>query len=110
MVVSPTLLISTPVQVTATLVLAHGAGQGMRGAFLETVSQGLTDLGWRVVRFDFPYMSRRALTGRRSLPDRLPVLLDAYRSAVEALNQDAQTHPPLDWRKINGRPNSVLLG
>ena len=78
MVVSPTLLISTPVQVKATLVLAHGAGQGMRGVFLETVSQGLTDLGWRIVRFHFPYMSRRALTGRRSLPDKLAVLLETF--------------------------------
>jgi predicted alpha/beta-hydrolase family hydrolase len=108
MVVSPTLLISTPVQVKATLVLAHGAGQGMRGAFLETVSQGLTDLGWRVVRFDFPYMSRRALTGRRSLPDRLPVLLDAYRSAVEALNQDAQTPLLIGGKSMGGRIASYL--
>ncbi len=75
----------------------------MRGAFLETVSQGLTDLGRRVVRFDFPYMSRRALTGRRSLPDRLPVLFDAYRSAVEALNQDVQTALLIEGQSMGGQ-------
>src|SRR2546428_3511251 len=41
-------------------VLAHGAGAGMRHPFLETVAQLLGERGVGTLRYQFPYMERRA--------------------------------------------------
>jgi predicted alpha/beta-hydrolase family hydrolase len=68
-----------------TLVLAHGAGQGMDSAFMQTVAEGAAAGGVRVVRFDFPYMARARLEGRRRPPDRAPVLLDTWRAVIDEL-------------------------
>jgi predicted alpha/beta-hydrolase family hydrolase len=56
-----------------TLVLAHGAGAGHDHPWMRRVAQRLADRGVRVVTFNFPYID----AGRR-LPDREPVLEDAY--------------------------------
>ena len=60
------------------LVLAHGAGAGMRHAFMEGIAHALAGEGVASWRWEFPYMrdgSRR--------PDRPPVALPAVRAAVE---------------------------
>src|SRR5213595_2298140 len=41
-------------------VLAHGAGAGMRHPFLEVVAQPLAERGIATLRYQFPYMERRA--------------------------------------------------
>ena len=51
-------LVSGPPQAPLTLVLAHGAGVSMSSPFMEAMAHGLADKGWRVVRFNFPYMIR----------------------------------------------------
>jgi predicted alpha/beta-hydrolase family hydrolase len=58
------------------LVLAHGAGSGMRAPFMEGFAEEIGRLGIATLRFEFPYMQ----AGRRA-PDRPPVLLDAWRGA-----------------------------
>jgi hypothetical protein len=62
------------------LLLAHGAGAGMRTPFLETLAKGVAARGFRVLRFEFPYMRRE--DGRRGAPDRPPVLREAYLEAI----------------------------
>ena len=106
--VSPTFLISKPVEAKATLVLAHGSGSGMRESMLDFLSDGLTHQGWRVVRFEFPYMARQSSTGRRTFPDKLSVLLDAYRSVVEVLNKDIQQPLLIGGKSMGGRIASLL--
>ena len=68
-----------------TVVLAHGAGAPMDSPFMAAVANGLAARGYRVARFEFPYMARRRADGRRRPPDRQPVLLEAWRRAVAAL-------------------------
>ena len=106
--VSPTLLISKPVEAKAILVLAHGAVSGMRDSMLNSFADGLTHQGWRVVRFEFPYMARQSSTGRRTFPDKLSVLLDAYRSVVEVLNKDIQQPLLIGGKSMGGRIASLL--
>lgn len=72
------------------ILLAHGAGAGMEHDFLAELSRLLAGPQIEVVRFNFPYMSRRALDGRRRPPDRQPVLLAHWREMVEAF-----AHPGL---------------
>ena len=106
--VSPTLLVSNPVEAKATVVLAHGASSYMREPMLNSLSDGLTHQGWRVVRFEFPYMARQSLTGRRTFPDKLSVLLDAYRSVVEAVNKEIQQPLLIGGKSMGGRIASLV--
>lgn len=63
----------------ALLVLAHGAGAGMRHAFMQAVSGRLAELGVASFRYQFPYME-----GGRKGPNPAPVLVKTVRSAVLA--------------------------
>jgi len=60
----------------AVLVLAHGAGSGMRTPFMAGFAEEIGSLGVATLRFEFPYMQ----AGRRA-PDRPQVLLDSWREA-----------------------------
>lgn len=72
------------------ILLAHGAGAGMEHAFLAELSRLLAGPDIEVVRFNFPYMCKRALDGKRRPPDRQPVLLDHWRQMIKAF-----AHPRL---------------
>ncbi|MEB3263041.1 MAG: alpha/beta fold hydrolase [Synechococcus sp.] len=75
-------LIDGPEDAPAAVLLAHGAGAPMDSPFLAAMASGLAERGWRVVRFEFPYMARARETGRRQGPDRMPVLQEAFRAQV----------------------------
>ncbi|MFG0285360.1 MAG: alpha/beta family hydrolase [Phycisphaerales bacterium JB039] len=62
---------------TACLVLAHGAGAGMRHPFMAAVADGLAARGIATLRYQFPYMER----GSRR-PDSPAVAHSAVRAAV----------------------------
>ena len=96
-------MISNPIKSKATLVLAHGAGAGMRVSIMNTISNDLTNHGWRIVRFEFPYMEQRVLTGRRLLPDKMQVLLETYRSVVEAVSMHCQKPLLIGDKSMGGR-------
>jgi predicted alpha/beta-hydrolase family hydrolase len=72
-------LLVRPADAKALLLLAHGAGAGMRHPFMETVSAKLAGLGVATLRYQFPYMEKR---GKR--PDSAAVLIDTVRAAVAA--------------------------
>lgn len=65
------------------ILLAHGAGAGMEHAFLAELSRLLAGPDIEVVRFNFPYMNKRALDGKRRPPDRQPVLLAHWRQMAK---------------------------
>jgi hypothetical protein len=52
-------LVTTPTEPVAALVLAHGAGAGMRHPFLATIAAALGDRGIAVLRYQFPYMEAK---------------------------------------------------
>jgi len=57
--------------------LAHGAGAGMRHPFLETIAHALAGRGVATLRYQFPYMERRA-----SRPDPPAVAAATVRAAA----------------------------
>lgn len=61
----------------AALVLAHGAGGGMRQRFLENAARGLADRGIATLRYQFPYME-----AGRGRPDTPAIATAAVRAAV----------------------------
>ena len=81
----PEILDSDPASSARTIVLAHGAGVDMRSPLMAAFSEGLTVHGLRVVRFDFPYMSKARRVARRRPPDREPVLLQTWRTMIQRL-------------------------
>ncbi|MBI3004665.1 MAG: dienelactone hydrolase family protein [Ignavibacteriales bacterium] len=71
-------ILMLPDNAKALLVLAHGAGAGMRQKFLEAISHKLAEHGIGTFRYQFPYMEQG---GKR--PDPKPVIYATVRSAVE---------------------------
>lgn len=69
----------------AQVVFAHGAGANMHHEFLEKMTELLNKQKLNVIRFNFPYMQRRAETGKRYPPDRMPILLSHYSEVIVEL-------------------------
>jgi predicted alpha/beta-hydrolase family hydrolase len=72
-----------PEDAARTIVLAHGAGAPMDSLALTHIAQGLGTAGFRVLRFNFPYMAERAIIGKKRPPDREPVLRPSWQAAVD---------------------------
>ncbi|MET0384587.1 MAG: alpha/beta family hydrolase [Polyangiales bacterium] len=88
------------------VLLAHGAGTGMDSPFMREVAAGLAAHDIGVARFEFPYMQRRRKSGKRSPPDRAPVLLESFRSAVAQLG--AADELVIGGKSMGGRMASML--
>ena len=78
-------LVDGPENADATIALTHGAGAPMDSPFMNRVAAGLAARGFRVVRFEFPYMAKRREGGKRGAPDRPPVLLERWKDVVGSL-------------------------
>ena len=88
-----------------TFIFAHGAGAGMDHEFMQSVAKGLAFKGVRVIRFDFPYMIKRAEDGKRRPPDRAPKLLEAYQEIIEQCDADKLV---IGGKSMGGRMASHL--
>jgi predicted alpha/beta-hydrolase family hydrolase len=86
-------------------IFAHGAGAGMEHDFMTAVAKGLVEQGIRVVRFNFPYMVKRAEDGKKRPPDRAPKLLEAYE---EVLTHFASQPIVIGGKSMGGRMSSLL--
>ncbi|UUO21817.1 hypothetical protein FGD67_00360 [Colwellia sp. M166] len=70
----------------ALIIFAHGAGADMTSDYLETLVALMNTQQLSVLRFNFPYMDKRKLDGKRRPPDRMPVLVASYQSVLAALD------------------------
>ena len=86
-------------------IFAHGAGADMDSEFMTQVAKNLGNKGIRVVRFNFPYMIKRAADGKRRPPDRAPKLLAAYEAVIKQLNCPVV----IGGKSMGGRISSMLL-
>ena len=100
------MLVDGPRSSTPTIVLAHGAGAPMDSPFMETIARGLAHERIRVARFEFPYMRARRIAGKRGAPDREPVLMAAWREAIELLGGGAQV--VVGGKSMGGRIASMV--
>ncbi|MDA0149296.1 alpha/beta fold hydrolase [Vibrio sp. LaRot3] len=87
-------------------IFAHGAGADMEHEFMQQVATGLAEKGICVVRFNFPYMVKRAEDGKRRPPDRAPKLLEAYEAIIAAHGQDKPI--VIGGKSMGGRMASLL--
>ncbi|MEZ9620543.1 alpha/beta fold hydrolase [Vibrio sp. 10N.261.55.F6] len=88
-----------------TFIFAHGAGAGMEHEFMQSVAKGLAFKGIRVIRFNFPYMIKRAEDGKCRPPDRAPKLLEAYQEIIEQVDADKLV---IGGKSMGGRMASHL--
>ena len=79
------------------LVLGHGAGAGMRHAFMEALAEELARAGVATLRYQFPYMEER-----RKVPDKPAVLMATVVAAARAAADVAPDLPLLAGGKSMG--------
>jgi len=101
----PQFLIDGPEQAPLTYVFAHGAGAPMDTPFMTFFAEALAARGWRVVRFEFPYMARRRLEPKRPPPDRQPVLLETWQAVISHLGPEKLV---IGGKSMGGRMASLV--
>lgn len=105
------LLVNTPAETPiASLLLAHGAGAPMDSEFMTTMAQLLCQVGCEVIRFEFPYMAERRLSGKKRPPEREPKLTDAWREQVLAIRKELPPQRKLiiGGKSLGGRMASLV--
>lgn len=90
----------------ATLLLAHGAGAPMDSPFMNDMAEKLANSGFEVVRFEFPYMIDRRISGKKRPPDRAPKLLAAFEEAIN--NLDTSKTLIIGGKSMGGRMASMI--
>ena len=90
----------------ATVMLAHGAGAGIETPFMQQMADGLAQRGWQVIRFEFPYMAQRRISGRTTPPNQANILLQCYAEQVQSLPPDQPLI--IGGKSMGGRVASLL--
>jgi len=99
-------LLLRPAKARWLLLLAHGAGAGMRHPFMEKLAGELASVNIATFRYQFPYMEQRAAKGRRA-PDAPAVLTATVAAALRAAAEAAPGLPLLAGGKsLGGRMTS----
>lgn len=101
------MLIDGPADARAMIVLAHGAGAPMDTPYMNMMATGLASAGLRVARFEFAYMAKRRIDGKRRGPERMPVLLTRW---LEVLDEIGDSNTPLfiGGKSMGGRSAAML--
>ncbi|HSI72564.1 MAG TPA: alpha/beta fold hydrolase [Fimbriimonas sp.] len=86
------------------VVLAHGAGANMDGKLLLKLRDTLVEHGFRVARFNFLYKEQG-----KSLPDRMPKLMETYTAIVEKVRSEVKPAQLIcGGHSMGGRTASML--
>jgi uncharacterized protein len=96
-------LMNRPASASFLLVLAHGAGAGMKHPFLESLSKELCAVKIATLRYQFPYMENR-----RRVPDSPEILTATVRAAISKAAELCPKLPLLAGGKsMGGRMTST---
>jgi len=96
-------LFNRPATADSLLVLAHGAGAGMRHIFLENLARELVNHHIAVLRYQFPYLEQG-----RKIPDSPNILTATVRAAVGCASRLAPGIPLFAGGKsMGGRMTST---
>jgi predicted alpha/beta-hydrolase family hydrolase len=94
-----------PNKAPMTVALAHGAGAPMDSPFMDFFARGLGNLGYRVARFEFPYMASKRATGKSKPPDRQPVLRETWLRVIQLLGNERLA---IGGKSMGGRIASLV--
>lgn len=90
----------------AVFIFAHGAGADSHSEFMQTMAKLISHPQIEVVLFDFPYMLKRQQTGKKSPPDRMPKLVEAYKQQIEKHGQGRKVF--IGGKSMGGRVASMI--
>ncbi len=77
----------------------------MDSPFMEAFAQQLAPHGFRVLRFEFPYMAQRRIRGKGGPPDREPLLRQTYLNVIRSL---AAERLIIGGKSMGGRIASLI--
>jgi predicted alpha/beta-hydrolase family hydrolase len=98
-------IVDGPDRAKATFILAHGAGVGMTSPFMQYFAEQFAVNRIRVVRFEFPYMARARVTGKKGGPDRLPKLQESFASVI---SENRRKRTIIGGKSMGGRVASTV--
>ena len=101
----PDYLIDGPKDTPLTLALAHGAGAPMDSDWMNGVAAAIADKGFRVVRFEFPYMAERRVTGKKKPPNPARILLQTWADVIDDLGAGTLV---IGGKSMGGRMASLV--
>lgn len=102
------MLLNSPARPSHRLVLAHGAGAPMDSEFMNCYAGAMAEYGIEVVRFEFPYMAERRVSGKKRPPNRAPELLSFWSEAIQQLPQDGLA-TYIGGKSMGGRMATMLV-
>jgi uncharacterized protein len=88
------------------VILAHGAGAPMDTPFMNTVAIGLAGRGRCVIRFEFPYMHERRVSGKRRGPGNAERLTKDWLAVIAAAGDPRST--VIGGKSMGGRVASLV--
>jgi predicted alpha/beta-hydrolase family hydrolase len=86
-----------------TIILAHGAGTSMEHEGMQSLTDGLVARGFRIIRFEFPFMHARR-HGNRPGPDRMPKLQACFHDVIATVESPFV----LAGRSMGGRVATMI--
>ena len=90
------------------LILAHGAGAPMDSGFMDDMAQRLAGQGVGVLRFEFPYMAARRVTGGKRPPNPQSILLECWREVWREVRPLVAGPLAIGGKSMGGRMASLL--
>ncbi|MEX0694275.1 MAG: alpha/beta fold hydrolase [Rhodospirillales bacterium] len=101
----PDYRIDGPKGAPLTLALAHGAGAPMDSDWMNSVAAAIAEKGIRVVRFEFPYMAERRVTGRKKPPNPAHILEATWMDVIADLGAENLV---IGGKSMGGRMASMV--
>ena len=101
----PDYLIDGSKSAPLTLALAHGAGAPMDSDWMNLVAAAVAAKGFRVVRFEFPYMAERRETGKKRPPNPARILEETWRAVIADLGAEKLV---IGGKSMGGRIASMV--
>lgn len=92
----------------ALVIFAHGAGADMNHQYIEDLVELMNAKQLSVLRFNFPFMDKRKLDGKRRPPDRMPALVTCYHSVVAEVDTNLPIY--IAGKSMGGRVAATLAG
>ena len=92
----------------ALVIFAHGAGADMNHHYIEELVGLMNAKQLSVLRFNFPFMDKRKLDGKRRPPDRMPALVSCYQSVLAEVKTSLPIY--IAGKSMGGRVAATLAG
>jgi hypothetical protein len=102
---APDYLTDGPKSAALTLALGHGAGAPMDSDWMNMVAAAVAAKGFRVIRFEFPYMTERRTTGKKRPPNPARILEETWEAVISDLGPERLV---IGGKSMGGRIASMV--